>query len=57
MDFNDHFCGGFYGKEITLVEYHLETVQFGCNISLSKDSRQHFWLVINILQWIQFLSQ
>jgi len=25
MDFSNHFYGGFYGKEITLVEYYQDT--------------------------------
>jgi len=42
MDFSRHLYGGLCGKEITLVQYCQDTVQFGSNISLLRDSRRHF---------------
>jgi hypothetical protein len=49
MDFSRHFYGGFYGNEITFVEYYQDTAQFGSNISLLKTAEDTFWLVTNIL--------
>jgi hypothetical protein len=57
MDFSNHFYGGFYEKEITLIENYQDTVQIGNNISLSRESRRLSRLVTKILQRIQFISQ
>jgi len=58
-DFSTHFYGGFYGKKITLVEYYQDTVQFGSNISFSRDSRRHFLAghQYSIMETVIFLAR